>query len=117
MKIIRNFIAVCGVMLALGCVASPPTVMVRDFQSKVIMPCDNDALCLQSEYSVTWDSWCNGRGYKEYSDGCGLYFGRWPNYPVTYRSKDYIFKTGGSGYFISLPEGGVVRWQSDDSSN
>jgi hypothetical protein len=117
MKIIRNIVAVCGVALTLGCVASPPTVMVRDFQSKVITPCDNDALCLQSEYSVTWDSWCNRIGYKELSGGCGLYSGQWPSYPVTYRAKDYIFKTGDSGYIITLPEGGVVRWHSDNSSN
>lgn len=112
---LRSALVLLALMVT-GCVASPPVVMQSDFQRKVITMCDNDVLCLQNDYSVTWDRWHCKPGDLDYGYNKNYYSYVLPAYPVTYRNKNYILHTGSYGYTITLPEGGTVKSFPDDSS-
>lgn len=101
-----------GVMMT-GCVSTPPLVMESAFQKKVITPCDNDIFCFRETYSVTWDSSCRP-GFADFVTGCNVDHALLiRNYPVSYRSNEYIVETGSNGYTITLPAGGTVRMFND----
>jgi len=82
----------CCNMPTAGCLERPPIVMQSNFQRKVITPCDNDLFCFRNSYDVTWDS----------GSSC-------INYPVSYKSKEYVVETSGYGYAITLPAGGSIK--------
>lgn len=102
-----------GVMMS-GCISTPPVIMEHSFQRKVITPCDNDIFCFRNTYSVTWDSYCRTGSFNDVT-GCSYYVGSMPtpNYPVSYRSSEYIVETGSDGYMITLPAGGAVKMFND----
>lgn len=78
-------------------------------QRRLITRCDNDAFCFRKPvYDVSWVSW-------EQTD-CGhsrLDCGGWDremgeNYPVSYRSNEYVYVDDPNGYDVALPAGGNV---------
>jgi len=96
----------------LGCVsgcATPPMYMADNFQGKKITRCDNDTFCFRETYSVAWDYPCPSNGYK-YRDYCGSLCKKCDSlgYPVSYRSKEYVYENDPSGYAVTLPGGGNI---------
>lgn len=111
MKRMLLFISLLG---GLSACATPPLYMVDNFQGKKITRCDNDAFCFRETYSVAWDHSCRINGY-EYRNNCDLYWNGYEpiGFPVTYRSKEYVYVNDPSGYAVTLPGGGAVALPKD----
>lgn len=83
-----------------GCAASP-VVIDNGTQSRILVPCTNDALCVRNTYEVAKDVWC--------PQNClpGDYLCR-RDYPVSYRSKNWEYETNRVEY-IYMPRNLVVQ--------
>lgn len=88
MKISLMFVVLLMVAITCGCVATP-VVVDNGIQSRVIVPCTNDSLCVRNTYEVAKDVWCTHnsclQGYANFA--CCL------DYPVSYRSKNWEYET------------------------
>jgi hypothetical protein len=105
------------VFALLGCIAgcaTPPMYMANNFQGKKITRCDNDTFCFRDAYSVAWDYSCPTNGYK-YRSNCNSFWSDCGSegYPVSYRSREYVYEKDPSGYAITLPGGGTVAMPQD----
>lgn len=83
-----------------GCIARP-VVVDNGTQSRIIIPCTNDALCVRNTYEIAKDVWC--------PQSClpGDYLCR-RDYPVSYRSKNWEYETNRVEY-IYMPRNLVVQ--------
>ena len=111
MKRLLIFISLLGCVS--GC-ATPPMYMVDNFQGKKITRCDNDTFCFRETYSVAWDYSCPSNGYT-YRNYYGSFWNRCDSfgYPVSYRSKEYVYENDPSGYAVTLPRGGNIAMPQD----
>lgn len=94
-------------MLFAGCSAAP-VVMRTDSQRKVITRCDNDMFCFRKAYDIAWDNACHTGCHYCVTDsgvcnGCGA-----GAFPVSYRSREIVYRNDPYGYDVTLPAGGTV---------
>ena len=102
----------------LGCVsgfATSPMYMEDSFQGKKITRCDNDTFCFREQYSVAWDNPCPSNGSK-YRNNCDSFWNSCGSvgYPVSYRSKEYVYANDPSGYAVTLPGGGNIAMPKEN---
>ena len=100
MKICLGMLLLLMATIAGGCVAKP-VVVDNGTQSRIIIPCTNDALCVRNTYEIAKDAWC--------PQNClpGDYNCR-RDYPVSYRSKNWEYETNRVEY-IYTPRNLVVQ--------
>jgi len=100
MKISLGMLLLLMATIAGGCVATP-VVVDNGTQSRIIIPCTNDALCVRNTYEIAKDVWC--------PQNClpGDYRCR-RDYPVSYRSKNWEYETNRVEY-IYMPRNLVVQ--------
>ena len=117
MKLVLCFTLMLNCLIVAGCMSStPPIFMDNGIQRKIITRCDNDVFCFKKPvYDVTWDSSCqSGCGY--YKSGCGAWNSdHVSNYPVSYRSYEYVYANDPHGYAVTLPAGGNVITNREES--
>lgn len=93
-----------------GC-TTIPIVMDNSFHRKVITRCDNDVFCFRNTYDVTWDFSCQSN-CSMYLEDCKAHdYYNTNSYPVSYRSKEYVYSKDPHGYIITLPGGGNAVMQ------
>jgi len=87
-------------VITAGCVATP-VVVDNGTQSRILIPCTNDTLCVRATYEIARDVWCPTDSmlgdYRCHRD-----------YPVSYRSKNSEYETNRVEY-IYLPRTLVVQ--------
>jgi hypothetical protein len=83
-----------------GCVATP-VVVDNGTQSRILVPCVNDTLCVRATYEVARDVWCP-------TDCVSGDVRCRRDYPVSYRSKNWEYETNRVEY-IYLPRTLVVQ--------
>ena len=100
MKISLGMLLLLMATIAGGCVATP-VVVDNGTQSRIIIPCTNDALCVRNTYEIAKDVWCPQNGLpSDYR--CRR------DYPVSYRSKNWEYETNRVEY-IYMPRNLVVQ--------
>lgn len=75
-------VAICG-----ACAPQSTLVVDNGVQSRVLVPCNDDALCVRGSYDVALDTWC--------PQGC-------KDYPVSYRTKQWEYESSRVEY-VYLP--------------
>lgn len=81
--------------------AAIPVVVDNGTQSRVLVPCTDDTLCVRNTYEVTKDVWCTeDRWFAD--QRCRR------DYPVSYRSKNWEYETNKVEY-IYMPRTLVVQ--------
>lgn len=100
MRVCLVLAAVLMATIMAGCVATPVTVD-NGTQSRILVPCTNDALCVRNTYEVAKDVWCP-QNCLPGDDLCRR------DYPVSYRSKNWEYETNRVEY-IYMPRNLVVQ--------
>ncbi|WP_243369741.1 hypothetical protein [Geotalea sp. SG265] len=97
-------------LIVSGCVSTtPPVVMDNGISRKTITRCDNDVFCFRKPlYDVTWESWCQEGGCSQ-SDCGARDCSRGGDFPVSYRSNEYVYADDPHGYTVTLPAGGNTK--------
>ena len=115
MRMVFCLVLISSCMALSGCMSAHPIMMDNGIQRKVITRCDNDVFCFRKPvYDITWDSWCQQSGCGNYKSTCSTrnhnYRG---DYPVSYRSNEYVYANDPHGYAVTLPAGGNIRMQQE----
>lgn len=106
MKRILSICALSGILLS-ACSARP-VHMYSDFQGKMITRCDNDIFCFRKPYEVAWDRSCQSASNPNASDCAGWNNHDLNSFPVSYRSREFVYANDPHGYAVMLPAGGNI---------
>ena len=87
MKAFLFLVAAVVASTLFGCANGARPVMVDNgTQSRMLIPCTNDNLCVRSGYEVAKDAWCS-KGCAAGDKCCNQ------DYPVSYRSKNWEYES------------------------
>jgi hypothetical protein len=87
MRLVSAGLLLIVIFVLAGCASKSTVVVDNGVQSRVLVPCNDDALCVRSAYDVAIDMWC--------PQGC-------KDYPVSYRTKQWEYESSRVEY-IYLP--------------
>lgn len=86
-KFLLFLIAVSVLSIIAGCAnGAKPVVIDNGTQSRMLVPCTNDNLCVRSGYEVAKDAWCTSSC--AVGERCCA-----QDYPVSYRSKSWEYES------------------------
>lgn len=100
MRIYLVILLLLTVTVLSGCMATP-VVVDNGTQTRLLVPCTDDTLCVRNTYEIAKDVWCppscSPGDYRCLRD-----------YPVSYRSKSWEYETNRVEY-IHMPRKLVVQ--------